>query len=150
MRLFLSPQLQTPARLRKLQEDKPGARECESRLRRQDQAHNQPGDRWSHAELNHGVVEFVTPTEYVIQPPQQASNAEMRSKFGNHITDKDVTSYVMYPKVFEEFQTFLEKYGDLSVIPTRYFLGRPDIGEEMHIEIEKGKTLIIRGIRRDL
>ena len=32
----------------------------------------------------------------------------------------------------------------LSVIPTRYFLGRPDIGEEMHISIEKGKTLIIR------
>ena len=31
-----------------------------------------------------------------------------------------------------------------SVIPTRYFLGRPDIGEEMHIAIEKGKTLIIR------
>ena len=33
---------------------------------------------------------------------------------------------------------------DTSVIPTRYFLGRPDIGEEMHISIEKGKTLIIR------
>lgn len=32
----------------------------------------------------------------------------------------------------------------ISVIPTRYFLGRPDIGEEMHISIEKGKTLIIR------
>jgi hypothetical protein len=30
------------------------------------------------------------------------------------------------------------------VIPTRYFLGRPDVGEEMHISIEKGKTLIIR------
>jgi pyruvate carboxylase len=66
-------------------------------------------------------------------------------------------------QVFEEYQGFLEKYGDLrycarwyfqtinrlmfvpvSVIPTRYFLGRPDIGEEMHISIEKGKTLIIR------
>ncbi|RDB20875.1 Pyruvate carboxylase [Hypsizygus marmoreus] len=70
--------------------------------------------------------------------------AELRSKFGKHITDADVASYVMYPKVFEEYQGFIEKYGDLSVIPTRYFLGRPDIGEEMHISIEKGKTLIIR------
>jgi len=70
--------------------------------------------------------------------------AELRSKFGKHITDADVTSYVMYPKVFEEYQGFLQKYGDLSVIPTRYFLGRPDVGEEMHISIEKGKTLIIR------
>lgn len=39
--------------------------------------------------------------------------AELRSKFGKHITDTDVTSYVMYPKVFEEYQAFLEKYGDL-------------------------------------
>jgi pyruvate carboxylase len=31
-----------------------------------------------------------------------------------------------------------------SVIPTRYFLGRPSVGEEMHISIEEGKTLIIR------
>ncbi|PPQ65879.1 hypothetical protein CVT24_011210 [Panaeolus cyanescens] len=65
--------------------------------------------------------------------------AELRSKFGKHITDADVTSYVMYPKVFEEYQGFIE-----NVIPTRYFLGRPDVGEEMHISIEKGKTLIIR------
>ncbi|KAF9245317.1 carbamoyl-phosphate synthase L chain, ATP binding domain-containing protein [Melanogaster broomeanus] len=70
--------------------------------------------------------------------------AELRSKFGKHITDADVTSYVMYPKVFEEYQGFIEKYGDLSVLPTRFFLGRPATGEEMHISIEKGKTLIIR------
>jgi pyruvate carboxylase len=30
------------------------------------------------------------------------------------------------------------------VVPTRYFLGKPEVGEEMHISIEKGKTLIIR------
>lgn len=70
--------------------------------------------------------------------------ADLRAKFGKHITDVDVMSYAMYPKVFEEYQGFVEKFGDLSVIPTRYFLGRPDIGEEMHISIEKGKMLIIR------
>ena len=64
----------------------------------------------------------------------KAIKAELRAKFGKHITDTDVTSYVMYPKVFEEYQGFLEKFGDLSVIPTRFFLGRPDVGEEMHIE----------------
>lgn len=35
------------------------------------------------------------------------------------------------PKVFEEFRTFLDKYGDLSVVPTRFFLGKPKVGEEM-------------------
>lgn len=32
------------------------------------------------------------------------------------------------------------------MIPTRCFLGRPDIGEEMHISIEEGKALIIRSM----
>ena len=50
----------------------------------------------------------------------------------------------LWAQVFEEYQGFIDKYGDLSVVPTRYFLSRPDVGEEMHIEIEKGKTLIIR------
>lgn len=31
-----------------------------------------------------------------------------------------------------------------SVVPTRYFLGKPKIGEEMHVAIEKGKMLIIK------
>lgn len=39
---------------------------------------------------------------------------------------------------------FVEKYGDLSVVPTRYFLAKPKIGEEMHIFIEQGKLLLIK------
>ena len=35
-----------------------------------DQERNQPGDRWARAELNHSVVEFVAPTEYMVRPPQ--------------------------------------------------------------------------------
>ncbi|CAB5132532.1 hypothetical protein RhiirA5_364598 [Rhizophagus irregularis] len=31
---------------------------------------NQQVDRWKRAELNHGVVEFVAPTEYMVRPPQ--------------------------------------------------------------------------------
>lgn len=37
-----------------------------------DQERNQPGDRWSRAELNYGVVEYVAPTEYMVRPPQPA------------------------------------------------------------------------------
>ncbi|CAG8709270.1 14480_t:CDS:10, partial [Acaulospora morrowiae] len=31
---------------------------------------NQQTDRWKRAELNHAVVEFVAPTEYMVRPPQ--------------------------------------------------------------------------------
>ncbi|KDQ58689.1 hypothetical protein JAAARDRAFT_176744 [Jaapia argillacea MUCL 33604] len=35
-----------------------------------DPVRNQPGDRWARAELNHSVVEYVAPTEYMVRPPQ--------------------------------------------------------------------------------
>ena len=37
-----------------------------------DQTHNQPDDRWARDELNHSVVEFVAPTEYMVRAPQPA------------------------------------------------------------------------------
>ena len=50
----------------------------------------------------------------------------------------------MYPKVYEDYRKILEKYGDLSVLPTRYFLKPLEINEEIVVEIEQGKTLIIK------
>jgi pyruvate carboxylase len=37
-----------------------------------------------------------------------------------------------------------DKYGDLSILPTRYFLSKPEIGEEFNVELEKGKVLIVK------
>ncbi|KXX80794.1 Pyruvate carboxylase [Madurella mycetomatis] len=69
---------------------------------------------------------------------------ELSRKFGGTVTECDVASYVMYPKVFEEYKKFVAKYGDLSVLPTKYFLCKPEIGEEFHVELEKGKVLILK------
>jgi pyruvate carboxylase len=66
---------------------------------------------------------------------------DLKKKWGD-ATECDVASYVMYPKVFEDYKKWTTKYGDLSVLPTRYFLSRPEIGEEFHVELEKGKVLI--------
>ncbi|KZT34780.1 hypothetical protein SISSUDRAFT_1065043 [Sistotremastrum suecicum HHB10207 ss-3] len=35
-----------------------------------DQTRNVAADRWARAELNHAVVEYVAPTEYMVRPPQ--------------------------------------------------------------------------------
>jgi pyruvate carboxylase len=40
--------------------------------------------------------------------------AELRSKFGKHITDADVTSYVMYPKVREPV-SYVDRASDRTV-----------------------------------
>lgn len=68
---------------------------------------------------------------------------ELKEKWG-HISETDVASYIMYAKVFEDYRKFVERYGDLSVLPTRFFLAKPEIGEEFHVELEKGKVLILK------
>ena len=68
---------------------------------------------------------------------------EINEKWGSS-SECDVASYAMYPKVFEDYRKFVAKYGDLSVLPTRYFLAKPEIGEEFHVELEKGKVLILK------
>ncbi|KAG0097767.1 pyruvate carboxylase [Podila epicladia] len=69
---------------------------------------------------------------------------ELTKKYGKVIRDVDVSSAAIYPKVFEEYRQKVELYGDLSVLPTRYFLSKLDVGEEISVEIEKGKILIIK------
>ncbi|KAJ5610468.1 Pyruvate carboxylase [Penicillium lagena] len=68
---------------------------------------------------------------------------DIREKWGA-ATECDVASYAMYPKVFEDYRKFVQKFGDLSVLPTRYFLAKPEIGEEFNVELEKGKVLILK------
>ena len=68
---------------------------------------------------------------------------DIKEKYGS-VSECDVASFAMYPKVYDDYRKFVQKYGDLSVLPTRYFLARPEIGEEFHVELEKGKVLILK------
>ena len=68
---------------------------------------------------------------------------DINEKFGS-ASECDVASYAMYPKVFEDYRKFVQRYGDLSVLPTRFFLAKPEIGEEFSVELEKGKVLILK------
>lgn len=78
-------------------------------------------------------------------PPVELSKIrqELEAKWG-FASECDVASHNMYPKVYADYKEFTRKYGDLSVLPTRYFLASPVINEEFHVEIEKGKTLILK------
>ena len=68
---------------------------------------------------------------------------DINQRFGS-ASECDVASYAMYPKVFEDYRKFTAKYGDLSVLPTRFFLSKPEVGEEFSVELEKGKVLILK------
>lgn len=60
------------------------------------------------------------------------------------VTSFDVIAYALYPKVFMEYSKAVEQYGDISVLDTPTFLHGMRLGEEVEIEIEQGKTLIVK------
>jgi pyruvate carboxylase len=53
-------------------------------------------------------------------------------------------SYLMYPEVYEAFETARDSWGDVSVLPTPVFYYGMEKGEEIAVEIEEGKTLVIK------
>jgi pyruvate carboxylase len=58
--------------------------------------------------------------------------------------DREVVQWLLYERVFEDFAAHQLKYGDVSILPTPNFFYGLESGEEIAIDIEEGKTLIIR------
>ncbi|WP_339249483.1 pyruvate carboxylase [Sporosarcina sp. FSL W8-0480] len=63
---------------------------------------------------------------------------------GHPSTMKDALAYALYPKVFKEYASTKKLFGNISVINTPEFLFGMRLGQEIEVEIEKGKTLIIK------
>ena len=63
---------------------------------------------------------------------------------GRVICENEFASYLMSPKVFEEYAKSVLRFGDVSVLPTPAFFYGMSVGEEISLELERGKTLIIR------
>jgi pyruvate carboxylase len=73
-----------------------------------------------------------------------AAEAALAAKIKRHPTHREVLSALLYPDVFREFAAHTRRYGDTSVIPTRNFFYGLTPGEEIAVEIETGKTLVLR------
>jgi pyruvate carboxylase len=74
----------------------------------------------------------------------KATEKELAAKIGRQPRDVDVMSYLMYPQVFLDYEKFVKLYDNTSVIPTPAFLYGMTSGDEISVEIQSGKTLIIR------
>jgi pyruvate carboxylase len=68
---------------------------------------------------------------------------ELEGKLKRKPSHCEVLSYLLYPQVFLDFAAHRAKFSDTSVIPTRPFFYGQQIGEEITIEIEPGRSLIV-------
>ncbi len=73
----------------------------------------------------------------------EAERSAIAEKLGREVDDFEFASYLMYPKVFTDYAMAAETYGPVSVLPTpSYFYGM-EAGEELFVDLEKGKTLVV-------
>lgn len=79
-------------------------------------------------------------------PPADLSTvrSEAENRCGQIISDRDLCSYLMYPNVFADFCKASRNFGPVWALPTPIFFYGMEVGEEISVSIEKGKTLVVR------
>ena len=70
--------------------------------------------------------------------------ATLARKIGHEPSTDEVLSFVMYPDVFLKFAKARQSYGNVEVLPTPQFYYGMDKGEEIAVELEAGKALVIK------
>src|SRR5208282_1565562 len=74
----------------------------------------------------------------------KAEKEKLQKSAGHAITHDALLSYLLYPEVFAKYDQFRQTYSDVGVLPTPAFFYGLKPGEEITVEIEPGKSMIIK------
>jgi pyruvate carboxylase len=74
----------------------------------------------------------------------EAKRGELANKIARPPAPDELMSYLMYPEVFVKFDRAHASYSDLEVLPSTQFFYGMEKGEEISVEIEPGKLLVIK------
>jgi pyruvate carboxylase len=74
----------------------------------------------------------------------EATRERLTLLLGRIPSSQEIVSSLLYPKVFEQYAIHRRDFYDPSALPTPVFFYGPEPGEEISIELEAGKTLIVR------
>lgn len=72
------------------------------------------------------------------------SHAELERKVAHRVERDALLSYLLYPEVYLKFNAFRQAYSDVSVLPTPAFFYGLKSAEEITVDIEHGKTMIVK------
>ena len=70
--------------------------------------------------------------------------AQLEQKTGHPVRRDALLSYLLYPEVFLKYDKFRLTYSDVGVLPTSAFFYGLKPAEEITVEIESGKTMIVK------
>ena len=70
--------------------------------------------------------------------------ATLAHKIGREVAHDEVLSFILYPDVFLKFAKARQSYGNVEVLPTPQFYYGMQRGEEIVVELEPGKNLVIK------
>lgn len=84
------------------------------------------------------------PGESMAPADFEKASADVEQFLKRTPTRQEVVTYLLYPKVYQDFIAHQQKYSDTSGLPTPNFFYGLEPGEEVALEIEKGKTLIVK------
>jgi len=88
------------------------------------------------------------PGSYLKDVDLDAERTKVAADLELEIDDLRLASHLMYPKVFADFTKTQDRYGPTEVLPTPvYFYGLVE-GQELLVDIEKGKTLVVNYLGR--
>lgn len=91
------------------------------------------------------VIPFTErPNEHLQPIDFEKEMVLFKQKFDEHVKFTDLLSYLLYPKVFENYYHHTIKYGSVRKIPTPQFFYGLKEDEEVIMEIDKGKNILVR------
>ncbi|ABV94219.1 pyruvate carboxylase [Dinoroseobacter shibae DFL 12 = DSM 16493] len=84
------------------------------------------------------------PGKHIPPVDLEKTRADLAAQLEVDIDDEDLNGYLMYPKVFTDYMTRHAEYGPVRTLPTRTFFYGMQPGDEIEVEIDPGKTLVVR------
>ena len=74
----------------------------------------------------------------------EAERAKAEAATGWSLTEEELYSWLLYPKVFTDYAERRGRYGPVSALPTEVFFYGLRPGREVSVDLDRGLTLVIR------
>ncbi len=108
----------------------------------------QPPGGWPEAiqtkALRGGTPIVDRPADHLPPMDLDAERKEAERAAGRNVSDYELASSIMYPAVFADYARHRRRFGRLDVLSTPVFFYGMTPGQEIAVEIDAGKALVIR------